>query len=141
MWEKIEKIWKIKEVRNKILFVLLLLFLFPLEKTISKLLKTGVNKTHIFSVLVFLSLSILFYVSKLEFILSFPMITFSLFVFLFGFLSNRKYIYLLALLSLAVTPIMLVLKMEDIAEFFAQNCYLLLVLGVLKDIFYEKIFE
>ena len=124
-----------------ILFVLLLLFLFPLEKTISKLLKTGVNKTHIFSVLVFLSLSILFYVSKLEFILSFPMITFSLFVFLFGFLSNRKYIYLLALLSLAVTPIMLVLKMEDIAEFFAQNCYLLLVLGVLKDIFYEKIFE
>lgn len=124
-----------------ILFVLLLLFLFPLEKTISKLLKTGVNKTHIFSVLVFLSLSILFYVSKLEFILSFPMILFSLFVFLFGFLSNRKYIYLLALISLALTPIMLILKMEDVAEFFAQTCYLLLVLGVLKDIFYEKIFE
>ncbi len=124
-----------------ILFVLLLLFLFPLEKTILKLLKTGVNKTHIFSVLVFLSLSILFYVSKLEFILSFPMILFSLFVFLFGFLSNRKYIYLLALISLALTPIMLILKMEDVAEFFAQTCYLLLVLGVLKDIFYEKIFE
>jgi len=124
-----------------ILFLILLLFLFPVEKPISKILKTSVNKTHIFSVLVFLSLSILFYVSKLEFILSFPMITFSLFVFLFGFLSNRKYIYLLALLSLAVTPIMLVLKMEDTAEFFAQTCYLLLVLGVLKDIFYEKIFE
>lgn len=28
MWEKIEKIWKIKEVRNKILFVLLLLVFF-----------------------------------------------------------------------------------------------------------------
>ena len=124
-----------------ILFLILLLFLFPVEKPISKILKTSVNKTHIFSVLVFLSLSILFYVSKLEFILSFPMILFSLFVFLFGFLSNRKYIYLLALLSLAVTPIMLVLKMEDTAEFFAQTCYLLLVLGVLKDIFYEKIFE
>jgi len=124
-----------------ILFLILLLFLFPVEKPISKILKTRVNKTHIFSVLVFLSLSILFYVSKLEFILSFPMIIFSLFVFLFGFLSNRKYIYLLALLSLAVTPIMLVLKMEDTAEFFAQTCYLLLVLGVLKDIFYEKIFE
>lgn len=124
-----------------ILFLILLLFLFPVEKPISKILKTRVNKTHIFSVLVFLSLSMLFYVSKLEFILSFPMILFSLFVFLFGFLSNRKYIYLLALLSLAVTPIMLVLKMEDTAEFFAQTCYLLLVLGVLKDIFYEKIFE
>ena len=124
-----------------ILFLILLLFLFPVEKPISKILKTSVNKTHIFSVLVFLSLSILFYVSKLEFILSFPMITFSLFVFLFGFLSNRKYIYLLALISLALTPIMLILKMEDVAEFFAQTCYLLLVLGVLKDIFYEKIFE
>ena len=124
-----------------ILFLILLLFLFPVEKPISKILKTSVNKTHIFSVLVFLSLSILFYVSKLEFILSFPMILFSLFVFLFGFLSNRKYIYLLALISLALTPIMLILKMEDVAEFFAQTCYLLLVLGVLKDIFYEKIFE
>lgn len=124
-----------------ILLLLLLLFLFPLEKTTSIILKTSVNKIHILSVLVFISLSILFYVSKLEFILSFPMILFSLFVFIFGFLSNRKYIYLLALISLALTPIMLILKMDQIAEFFAQNCYLLLVLGVLKDIFYEKIFE
>ena len=124
-----------------ILLLLLLLFLFPLEKTTSRILKTSVNKIHILSVLVFISLSILFYVSKLEFILSFPMILFSLFVFIFGFLSNRKYIYLLALISLALTPIMLILKMDQIAEFFAQNCYLLLVLGVLKDIFYEKIFE
>ena len=124
-----------------ILLLLLLLFLFPLEKTTSRILKTSVNKIHILSVLVFISLSILFYVSKLEFILSFPMILFSLFVFIFGFLSNRKYIYLLALISLALTPIMLILKMEGIAEFFAQTCYLLLVLGVLKDIFYEKIFE
>jgi hypothetical protein len=124
-----------------ILFVLLLLFLFPIEKTTSRILKTGVSKIHIFSILVLLSISILFYVSKLEFILSFPMILFSLFVFIFGFLSNRKYIYLLALISLALTPVMLILKMDGIAEFFAQNCYLLLVLGVLKDIFYEKIFE
>lgn len=124
-----------------ILFILLLLFLFPIEKTISRILKTEVSKIHIFSILVLLSISILFYVSKLEFILSFPMITFSLFVFIFGFLSNRKYIYLLALISLALTPVMLILKMEDIAEFFAQTCYLLLVLGVLKDIFYEKIFK
>lgn len=124
-----------------ILFILLLLFLFPIEKTISRILKTEVSKIHIFSILVLFSLSILFYVSKLEFILSFPMIVFSLLVFIFGFLSNRKYIYLLALISLALTPIMLILKMENTAEFFAQTCYLLLVLGVLKDIFYEKIFE
>lgn len=124
-----------------ILFLILLLFLFPVEKPISKILKTSVNKTHIFSVLVFLSLSILFYVSKLDFMLTLPMVIFSLFVFLLGFLSDRRYIYLLALISLALTPVMLILKMDDVAEFFAQTCYLLLVLGVLKDIFYEKIFK
>jgi len=73
--------------------------------------------------------------------LTLPMVIFSLFVFLLGFLSDRRYIYLLALISLALTPVMLILKMEDVAEFFAQTCYLLLVLGVLKDIFYEKIFK
>jgi len=132
---------KLNILFSLVLVLLLISFLFPLDRFLSKLLKTNINKTHIFSILVFLSLSILFYVSKLEFILSFPMILFSLFVFLFGFLSNRKYIYLLALISLALTPIMLILKMEDVAEFFAQTCYLLLVLGVLKDIFYEKIFK
>ncbi|MBW6441975.1 hypothetical protein K0B04_03700 [Patescibacteria group bacterium] len=124
-----------------VLFLLLLLILFPLENLISKILKTKISKVHIFSILVLVALSVIFYVSKLDFILSLPMIVFSFFVFLLGFLSERKYIYLLALISLGLTPIMLILKMEDIAEFFAQTCYLLLVLGVLKDIFYEKIFE
>ena len=122
-------------------FALLLLFLFPLESHLSKLLKTNVKKWHVFLILVVLILGILFYSSKLEFILSFPAIVFSLFVFLIGFLSDRKYIYLLALISLGLTPLMLILKMDNFAEFLAQSCYLLLVLGVLKDIFYEKIFE
>ncbi len=132
---------KLNIVLILIMFFLLLLFLFPLEKLLSKILKTNINKTHIFSLLVFLALSVLFYTSKLEFIMTLPMTLFSIFIFLSGFLSDRKYIYLLALISLALTPIMLIFKMDDIAEFLAQTCYLLLVLGVLKDIFYEKIFE
>lgn len=107
----------------------------------SKLLKTNVKKWHVFLGIAVLISGILFFSSKLEFLLSFPAIIFSLFVFLLGFLSDRKYIYLLALISLGLTPLMLILKMDDVAEFFAQSCYLLLVLGVLKDIFYEKIFE
>jgi len=122
-------------------FALLLLFLFPLESHLSKLLKTNVKKWHVFLGIAVLISGILFFSSKLEFLLSFPAIIFSLFVFLLGFLSDRKYIYLLALISLGLTPLMLILKMDDVAEFFAQSCYLLLVLGVLKDIFYEKIFE
>jgi len=132
---------KLNIVLTLIMFFLLLLFLFPLEKLLSKILKTNINKTHIFSLLVFLALSVLFYTSKIEFIMTLPMTLFSIFIFLSGFLSDRKYIYLLALISLALTPIMLIFKMDDIAEFLAQTCYLLLVLGVLKDIFYEKIFE
>ena len=124
-----------------VLVLLLISFLFPSDRFLSKLLKTNVKKTHIFSVLIIIALGILFEVSKLEFILTLPMVIFSLFVFLTGFLSDRKYIYLLALISLALTPVTLILKMDGIAEFFAQTCYLLLVLGVLKDIFYEKIFE
>jgi len=124
-----------------VLILLLISFLFPLDSFLSKLLKTNVKKTYIFSVLEIIALVILFSVSRLEFILTLPMVVFSIFVFLLGFISDRRYIYLLALISLALTPIMLILKMEDVAEFFAQTCYLLLVLGVLKDIFYEKIFE
>ena len=47
----------------------------------------------------------------------------------------------MALILLALVPIALILGFENIADFFAQGCYLLLVLGVLKDIFYEKIFK
>jgi hypothetical protein len=133
--------YKFNILLSLIFLPLLVLFLFPLEKIISKTLKTPLKKIHIFSTLILLALGILFYTSGLNFILSLPMIIFSFFVFLLGFLSNRKYIYLLALISLGLTPVMLILKMEPIAEFFAQTCYLLLVLGVIKDIFYEKIFK
>jgi len=133
--------YKVNIILDLAFFILLLSFLFPLEEKISKLLKTEVKKSHIFLILITLVLIVLANVSTLGFALSLPMILFSFLVFLFGMLSNRKYIYLLALISLALTPVMLIVKLENIAEFFAQTCYLLLVLGVLKDIFYEKIFE
>lgn len=124
-----------------VLILLLISFLFPLDRFLSKLLKTHVKSTYIFSALIIVGLGILFNVSRIDFILTLPMVVFSLFVFLLGFLSDRRYIYLLALISLGLTPVMLILKMDGVAEFFAQTCYLLLVLGVLKDIFYEKIFK
>jgi hypothetical protein len=133
--------YKINIVLSLTFFLLLLLFLFPLEKFVGKILKKNIKKMQVFLVLELLGLVVIFASAKLVAVLSFPMVAFSLFVFLFGFLSDRKYIYLLALISLALTPVMLILKMDQVAEFFAQTCYLLLVLGVLKDIFYEKVFE
>ncbi len=133
--------YKFNIVLSIVFSLLLLLFLFPLEKPISKLLKTQISKTHVFLALLSIILLILITTNSFGFVISLPIIIFSFLVFLLGILSNRKYIYLLALISLALTPVMLILKLENIAEFFAQTCYLLLVLGVLKDIFYEKIFE
>lgn len=66
---------------------------------------------------------------------------FCLWAFAFGFLSNRKYPYTLALVFLAACPFLLIAKLDQIAEFSAVLCYLCLVLGVLKDLFYEKIFD
>lgn len=132
---------KLNILFSLVLALLLLTLLFPLEHCLSKLLKTNVKKPYISTILILVAFGILFKVSKFDFILTFPMVVFSLFVFLLGFLSDRRYVYVLSLISLGLTPIMLILKMNDTAEFFAQTCYLLLVLGVLKDIFYEKIFK
>ena len=126
-----------------LLFLFLLVVLFPSfwERILSNVLKIKIKKEHIFLTLLLIILTTLFAVSKLDLIITLPMIIFSSFVFLLGFLSNREYIYSLALISLALTPVMLIFKLDSIADFFAQVCYLLLVLGVLKDIFYGKIFD
>ncbi|HOM77995.1 MAG TPA: hypothetical protein PLT50_02190 [bacterium] len=59
---------------------------------------------------------------------------------LFALNVDRKYVYILALIFLGMTPLFLLLKMDKIAEYMAVLCYLALVLGVSKDILYEKIF-
>jgi hypothetical protein len=62
-------------------------------------------------------------------------------VFFFGFNVNRIYIYILALVFLVSTPLLLIAKYDDLAEFFAILAFLMLVMGVTKDIFYEKMFR
>jgi hypothetical protein len=114
---------------------------FPVEKPVSKLLKLSILKIHILLSILLAVLLVTAKVATLGFLISLVLIMFSFFVFLFGLLSDRKYIYTLALVSLALTPLMLILKIERLAEFLAQTCYLLLVLGVLKDTLYEKIFK
>jgi len=120
-----------------VIFVLLVSVLFPVEEISSRIFKR--EKIVYFSILIFILL--LMFSNHFQFLLGLPPIVFSLSVFLIGFNSDRKYIYLMALILLALVPIALILGFENIADFFAQGCYLLLVLGVLKDIFYEKIFK
>jgi len=67
--------------------------------------------------------------------------TFCLWAFTFGFLADRKYPYTLALVFLVACPFLLIAKLDQIAEFSAVLCYLCLVLGVLKDLFYDKLVD
>jgi hypothetical protein len=120
-----------------ITFVLLISILFPVEKISSGIFK----RKRIVYISILISILLLVISDYIRFLLSFPLIVFSLFAITISFVSDRRYIYSLALILLALAPISLILGFEDIAEFFAQGCYLLLVLGVLKDIFYEKIFK
>ena len=66
---------------------------------------------------------------------------FCLWAFTFGFLADRKYPYTLALVFLVACPFLLIAKLDQIAEFSAVLCYLCLVLGVLKDLFYDKLVD
>jgi len=66
---------------------------------------------------------------------------FTFWIFLFGLLSSRRNIYILALLFLILVPVTLGLNLDKLAENIAILSYLCLLLGVIKDIFYEKIYK
>lgn len=123
------------------LLLFLMFILFPLEILISKILKTKTKKIHVLLLPTLLFLVIMIKNFQLEFILFFFIISFSFLIFLIGILSDSKYIYLLALISLVIVLAARIADFMDVADFFARTCYLLLILGVLKDLFYEKIFE
>ena len=56
-----------------------------------------------------------------------------------GFVSDRKYVLSLAMIFLFCSIISWELGLERFTEYAATLAYICLVVGVLKDIFYEKI--
>jgi hypothetical protein len=123
-----------------LLFLILIFTLFPLEDKVNKILELKTPKHFLITLALLLVLVVLAAVLKTSFIINLILLAFAVWAFVFGFMIDRKYIYSLALIFLASVPFLLILKEEGIAEFCAILTYLLLVLGVLKDIFYEKIF-
>lgn len=80
-------------------------------------------------------------VGVMKFVINYLLILFSIWAFLYGFIVNRKYIYGLSLFFLVGAAVFSTIRMNQIAEYFGVLCYLLLVMGVFKDVFYEKIFN
>lgn len=66
---------------------------------------------------------------------------FNLWALLFAFNSHRSYLYILSIFFLVLASFLVLLGLESVAEFSAVLCYLALVCGVIKDIFYEKFFK
>jgi len=64
-----------------------------------------------------------------------------LWAFFYGFLSQRKHIYILAIILFVSCILFHVLGINKIAEFFATLVYLCLALGAFKDVFYDRIVD
>ncbi|MBP8960978.1 hypothetical protein KBG31_01995 [Patescibacteria group bacterium] len=116
------------------------LAIFPFHKIATKMFEVKISQFLL--VLAFPALLAFFAILRFRFvgIALFLLALFNSWALLFAFNVDRKYVYILALIFLSMTPLFLLLKMDKIAEYMAVLCYLALVLGVSKDILYEKIF-
>lgn len=124
-----------------LLIAVFLVFFLPTEKWIKKALDIEVARSTVSLAIVLTVVMLIIYQTGVAGILYLVLSAFCLWAFLFGFLVDRKYPYTLALLFLVFCPFLLIAKLDKIAEFSAVLCYLCLVLGVLKDIFYHKIVD
>jgi len=117
-----------------------ILAIFPFHKIATKIFEVKISQSLL--VLAFPALLAFFTILRFGFvgIALFLLALFNSWALLFAFNVDRKYVYILALIFLSMTPLFLLLKMDKIAEYMAVLCYLALVLGVSKDILYEKIF-
>jgi len=118
-----------------------LMFFLPVEKLVLKTLDIAVSRNTTSLAVLAITALVLIYFSGISEIVYLAFSTFCLWAFIFGFLVDRKYPYILAFIFLASCPFLLIAKLDAVAEFLAVLTYLCLALGVLKDIFYDKIVE
>jgi len=124
-----------------LLIAMFLVFFLPVERPVKKALDIDINRTTASLMLLLALIGVATYAIGLIGILYLAFSAFCLWAFIFGFLVDRKYLYTLALIFLVFCPFLLIAKLYKIAEFSAILCYLCLVLGILKDFFYDKIVD
>lgn len=115
--------------------------LFPLEIWLQSLLQFRINRWVLLGVVPF---ALLFAVAGslgVAYVLLLLLSLFNFWAFLFAVNVDRSFVYILALVLLGLTPLLLLLNMDDVAEYSAVLSYLALVVGAFKDIFYAKIFK
>ena len=118
-----------------------MLLFIPMEKLIFKTLEISFSRATISLSAITLATLVLIYFTGLLGIMYLALSAFCLWAFIFGFLVDRKYPYILALTFLVSCPFLLIANLDSIAELMAVLAYLCLVLGVIKDMFHDKVVE
>jgi len=126
---------------SSLITIALLLWVFDFGSYIKYITKGVYSKVYYFMfVLSILIIVVYRIVGVKQSIISFC-ITLLLFIgFLFFFNLNRKYIYSGALILLLFIPLLYFLNLLHYAEGISVLFFLLLLIGVLKDFFYDKIY-
>ncbi len=97
----------------------------------------------------FLLITIFFFAFVAYKVVSFSFLNNLLYLFLVGIIFiyfllflflGRIYPYILAIIFIVFMPILLALKLEEVSNLFGAVAFILLVTGLIRDIFYEKFF-
>lgn len=91
------------------------------------------------SIIIFALISLI--AGPLPFIINFILLAFVTWGLMFAITVNRKYFYLGAITFLVITPILILLKMNNFAEYSAVFAFLLLTGGVFNDIFKDYLIK
>ncbi len=109
--------------------------LFPVEKVLQKLFTVKVPKTVVVFLIPLLLVAYATFTLPTDYFFMFLLTLVNLWAFLYAVNVDRKYIYFLAIFFLSLTPLFLLMELENAAEYFAVLSYLALVIGVFRDIF------
>jgi len=123
------------------IFFLVVYYAFSLDKEAEKHLNFKIRNMYLFLLLPLLIILKGLEEYKIPFLVNLILLTFVTWAFITGFKIKREYIYGFSLIFLIASPILIKLGYTDMAEYSAATCFLLMILGVTKDIFYEKIFK
>ena len=125
-----------KNILVFLLFFLGMILLFPLERVHRKLKKTYLE--FFVSLLVFV---LLIRFLGIAYLLRGAMVSFLLWVVIYTFNMRKDSIFTTSFIFLALTPVLLVIGFHKFAEISISFFFILLVVGVAKNLFYEKLFE
>jgi|GEM_PF-4832396 hypothetical protein len=114
-------------------------FFLPVEKLVKSVVHIEVARSAVSLGIVLCVIGLLVHQTALAGMVYLLAFALCLGAFGLGLLVDRKYPYMLALVFVTLCPVLLILKLNRLAELSAVLCYLCLILGITKDIFHTKL--